>query len=103
MRMFYHRATQTYLWALPLITRSACQCGSEKGLPEKDTTFLLLEEAPRRKTLVTTPNSDVIYAMSYCRPRQDGPLGVWKPADAPGDPVDFWQRPIPVDGGEFRG
>src|SRR5262249_15414672 len=47
------------------------------------------------KTLVTTPNSDVIYAMSYVDLAKDGPLVFEAPAGLQGILLDFWQRPIP--------
>ncbi|WP_245281767.1 DUF1254 domain-containing protein [Hyphomicrobium sulfonivorans] len=55
------------------------------------------------KTLVTTPNSDVIYAMSYVDLSETGPLVFDAPPDMQGILLDFWQRPIPVDGGKYFG
>jgi hypothetical protein len=55
------------------------------------------------KTLVTTPNSDVIYAMSYVDLGKDGPLVFEAPPNLQGILLDFWQQPIPVDGGRFFG
>ena len=46
------------------------------------------------KTLVTTPNSDVIYAMSYVDLGKDGPLVFDAPPMLQGILLDFWQRPI---------
>lgn len=53
--------------------------------------------------LVTTPNSDVLYAMSYVDLGKDGPLVMEAPPALQGILMDFWQRPIPVDGGKFFG
>jgi hypothetical protein len=47
------------------------------------------------KTLVTTPNSDVIYAMSYLDLGKDGPMVFEAPPGLQGVLLDFWQRPIP--------
>jgi hypothetical protein len=44
------------------------------------------------KTLVTTPNADAIYAMSYLDLKQDGPLMVAAPAGILGMFTDFCQR-----------
>ncbi len=52
------------------------------------------------KTLVTTPNSDVIYAMSYVNLGKDGPIVFEAPPQLQGILLDFWQTPIPVDGGK---
>jgi hypothetical protein len=46
------------------------------------------------KTVVTTPNSDVIYAMSYLDVGKDGPLVVEVPAKIQGMFDDFYQRPL---------
>lgn len=46
------------------------------------------------KTLVTTPNSDVVYAMSYLDLKQDGPLVVEAPPGVQGMFDDFFQRPV---------
>jgi hypothetical protein len=50
---------------------------------------------PSAKTLVTTPNSDVIYAMSYLDLGKDGPMVFEAPPGLQGILLDFWQRPIP--------
>ena len=58
------------------------------------------------KTLVTTPNSDVIYAMSYVDLGKDGPLVFEAPPQLQGILLDFWQRPIPgptINGKHFFG
>jgi hypothetical protein len=46
------------------------------------------------KTLVTTPNSDVIYAMGYVDVGKDGPLVIEVPPRQQGILDDFWQRPL---------
>ena len=45
------------------------------------------------KTLITTPNSDVLYAMNYVD-LGDGPLVLDAPPKLQGILLDFWQRPI---------
>jgi hypothetical protein len=52
---------------------------------------------------VTTPNSDVLYAMSYVDLGKNGPLVMEAPPELQGILLDYWQRPIPVDGGKFFG
>jgi hypothetical protein len=47
------------------------------------------------KTLITTPNSDVLYAMSYADLGETGPLVFEAPPRMQGILLDFWQRPIP--------
>jgi uncharacterized membrane protein HdeD (DUF308 family) len=101
--LLYHRATQTYLWALPLINTLGMQVGSEKAFGEGYNILPVWKKRLDTKTIVTTPNSDVIYAMSYVDLGKDGPLVFEAPPNLQGILLDFWQTPIPVDGGKFAG
>jgi hypothetical protein len=101
--LLYHRATQTYLWALPLINTLGMQRGSEKAFGAGYNVLPIWRKRLDAKTLVTTPNSDVIYAMSYVDLGKDGPLVFDAPPMFQGILLDFWQRPIPVDGGKYAG
>ena len=101
--LLYHRATQTYLWALPLLNTLGMQVGSEKAFGAGYNILPVWKQRLDAKTLVTTPNSDVIYAMGYVELGQDGPLVFDAPPMLQGILLDFWQRPIPVDGGKYAG
>ena len=101
--LLFERATQTYLWALPLINTLGMQVGSEKAFGAGHNVLPIWKERLSAKTLVTTPNSDVLYAMSYVDLGKDGPLVLEAPPGLQGILLDYWQRPIPVDGGEFFG
>jgi hypothetical protein len=101
--LLYHRATQTYLWALPLVSSLGMKGGSEKAFGEGYNVLPVWKKRLDAKTLVTTPNSDVIYAMSYVDLGKDGPLVMDAPPNLQGILLDFWQRPIPVDGGRYAG
>ncbi len=79
------------------------QVGSEKTFGAGYNVLPIWEQRLDAKTLVTTPNSDVIYAMSYVDLGKDGPLVMEAPPMLQGILLDFWQRPIPVDGGKFFG
>src|SRR5262245_58701565 len=63
--LLFQRATQTYLWALPLINALGMKVGSEKEFGAGYNVLPVWKKRLNAKTLVTTPNSDVIYAMSY--------------------------------------
>jgi hypothetical protein len=101
--LLFQRATQTYLWAMPLINTLGMQVGSEKTFGSGYNVLPIWKERLNAKTLVTTPNSDVLYAMSYVDLGKDGPLVMEAPPMLQGILLDFWQRPIPVDGGKFYG
>jgi hypothetical protein len=101
--ILFQRATQTYLWAMPLINTLGMQVGSEKTFGAGYNVLPIWKERLDAKTLVTTPNSDVLYAMSYVDLGKDGPLVMDAPPELQGILLDYWQRPIPVDGGKFFG
>jgi hypothetical protein len=101
--LLFQRATQTYLWALPLINTLGMKVGSEKQLGAGYNVLPIWKKRLDAKTLVTAPNSDVIYAMSYVDLGKDGPIVFEAPPQLQGILLDFWQRPIPVDGGKFFG
>ncbi len=101
--LLFQRATQTYLWALPLINTLGMQQGSEATFGKGYHVLPIWKKRLDAKTLVTTPNSDVLYAMSYLNLAIDGPMVMDAPPMLQGILLDFWQRPIPVDGGGFMG
>ena len=101
--LLFQRATQAYLWALPLINTLGMQVGSERVFGKGYNVLPIFKNRLDAKTLITTPNSDVIYALSYLDLGKDGPLVFDAPPGLQGILLDFWQRPIPVDGGNFAG
>src|SRR5262249_53191275 len=96
--LLFQRATQAYLWALPLINTMGMKDGSEKIFGAGYNVLPIWKKRLDAKTLVTTPNSDVIYAMSYVDLGKEGPLVFEVPSNLQGILLDLWQRPIPVDG-----
>ena len=104
--LLFQRATQTYLWALPLINTLGMKNGSEKAFGAGYNVLPVWKKRLDAKTLVTTPNSDVIYAMSYLDLGKDGAIVFEAPPGLQGILLDFWQRPIPgptIDGKPFFG
>jgi hypothetical protein len=101
--LLFQRATQAYLWALPLVNTLGMKVGSEKVFGAGYDILPVWKKRLDAKTLVTTPNSDVIYAMGYVDLGMDGPLVFEAPPNLQGILLDAWQRPIPVDGGRFFG
>jgi hypothetical protein len=104
--LLFQRATQTYLWALPLINTLGMKFGSEKVFGAGYNILPVWKKRLDAKTLVTTPNSDVIYAMSYLDLGKDGAMVFEAAPGLQGILLDFWQRPIPgptLDGHAFFG
>ncbi|MCO4876318.1 DUF1254 domain-containing protein [Paraburkholderia caribensis] len=92
--LIFQRATQAYLWALPAINIWAMKEGSEKVFGDGYNVLPVWKERITASTLVTTPNSDVVYAMGYLDLHKDGPLVVEAPQGVQGMFDDFFQRPL---------
>ena len=94
----FQRATQAYIWALPALNMYAMKDASEKTFGKGYNVLPIFKERLNAKTLITTPNSDVIYALGYLDLKEDGPMVVEAPPGLQGIIVDFWQRPICSEG-----
>jgi len=96
--LLYQRATESYLWALPLLNMWAKKEGSEAKFGAGYNVLPIWKERMNAKTLVTTPNSDVIYAMGYLDLHRDEPMVIEAPPGLQGILDDFFQRPIRMVG-----
>ena len=92
--LYFQRACQVYLWALPAMNCVAMRDGSAKTFGPGYSVMPIWRERLNAKTLVTTPNSDVVYAMAFLDLEQDGPMVVEVAAGLQGILDDFWQRPL---------
>lgn len=91
---------------MPLINTLGMKVGSEEKFGAGYNVLPVWKKRLDAKTLVTTPNSDVIYAMGYVDLGKDGPIVFEAPPKLQGILLDFWQRPIPgptVGGMNFSG
>jgi hypothetical protein len=101
--LLFHRATQTYLWAMPLVNTLGMKVGAEEAFGTGYNIMPIWTKRLDAKTHITTPNSDLIYGMAFANLRETGPLVFEAPPKLQGILLDFWQRPMPVDGGKFFG
>jgi hypothetical protein len=92
--LLFQRASQVYLWALPVINLYGMKEGSEAKFGAGYNVLPVFKKRLDAKTLITTPNSDVIYALSYLDLGRDGPLVFEAPPGLQGMFLDVWQRPI---------
>ena len=92
--MLFQRACQVFLWALPAMSVYAMKKGSEAVFGAGGNVLVVWKDRLSAETLVSTPNSDVIYAMGYIDLAVDGPTVVEVPPKQQGILDDFWQRPI---------
>jgi hypothetical protein len=89
---YFQRAVQVYLTALPAVNVIAMRDGSEAAFGRGYHVLPVWKKRMDAKCKVTTPNADVVYAMSYLDLAQSGPLVVAAPPGIMGMLTDFWQR-----------
>src|SRR5215471_5604742 len=100
--LIFQRAVQSYIWALPVLNMYGMKEGSEKVFGKGYNILPIWKQRLNAKTLITTPNSDVIYALGYLDLKEDGPIVIEVPPGLQGILDDFWQRPI-CSAGEING
>ena len=71
--MLFQRASQSVLWSMPAMALWYMKKGSEAQFGEGSNVFPIWKDRLNAKTLVSTPNSDVIYGMGYIDLKKDGP------------------------------
>ncbi|UXP30715.1 DUF1254 domain-containing protein [Reichenbachiella agarivorans] len=105
--LYFQRATQTYLWALPAVNMYAMKEGLGKTFGEGYNVISVFEKRLKPQTIITTPNSDVIYALGFADLSKTGPLVLDVPPMLQGLLDDFWHRPLEgperPDGTRFLG
>ena len=93
--LYFQRAVQVYLGALPAVNMLAIRDGSEEKWGSGHHIPPTWKSRMDAKAVIPTPNADVIYAQSYLDLKKDGPLVVVVP---PGRLIgmftDFWQRAL---------
>ena len=104
--LYFQRAVQTYLWALPAVNMFAMKEGQAKTFGEGYHVMAIFEKRLKPNTLITTPNSDVIYGLGFLDLGKDGPMVIDAPPMLQALIDDFWHRPIEgpeIDGVKYYG
>jgi len=101
--LLFQRATQTYLWAMPLLNTMGMRDGAAEAFGTGYNIMPIWTQRLDAQTHITTPNSDLIYGMVFADLGDTGPLVFELPPKLQGILLDFWQRPMPVDGMDFYG
>jgi hypothetical protein len=104
--LVFQRAVQSYLWSLPAVNVWAMKEASEARFGAGYNVLPVWQNRLDAKTLVTTPNFDVVYAMGYLDLARYGPLVIEAPPGVQGILDDFWQRPLTgpvIDGHVWTG
>lgn len=97
--MDFQRASQAYIWALPIIGFAGWQASTRDALGAGDTD-LVIYETIKDKLGILTANATTPYIGGFPDLSKTGPLIIDYPKGATAGGVgDFWQRPI-TDMGE---
>jgi hypothetical protein len=104
--LYFQRATQAYLWALPAVNMYAMKKGLGAVAGTGYNVMSVYEKRLKTNTVITTPNSDVIYCMGFADLTETGPLVLEAPPKIQGLLDDFWHRPLTgpnIDGVQYLG
>lgn len=90
----FERAVQTYHWAMPAMSLYAMREAQEKKFGAGANIMAVWKDRIDARTVVLTPNPDVIYAFAWLDLKRDGPTVVEAPPKLQGLMDDLWHRPI---------
>ena len=90
----FQRATQAYLWAIPIVSFAKWQEQHERVFGQEDGD-LVLTMSVREKMGILTPNDTTPYLVGFVNLERTGPLVIDYPkGPTAGAVLDMWQRPI---------
>ena len=89
-----HQAIEVYKMTLPALNMVGMRDGSHGQFGSGNHVLPIWKDRMDGRTLVNTPNADVIYGMGYLDLKKDGPVVVYAPPGVIGLFDDFMQRPL---------
>lgn len=92
--LFAQRAVEAYMLTLPALNVIGMRDGSEASFGKGYNVLPVWKDRMSAKTLVPTPNCDVIYSMNYLNLKESGPLVVYAPPNVIGMFTDFFQHTL---------
>ncbi|SHG29723.1 DUF1254 domain-containing protein [Flavobacterium defluvii] len=87
-------AIQAYMLSLPALNVIGMRDGSEAAFGKGYNVLPVWKDRMNAKTIVPTPNCDVIYSMNYLNLKETGPLVINAPGGVIGMFTDFFQRTL---------
>ena len=92
--MDFQRATQAYIWALPMVSMAEWQAVHEDQFTASDRDIVVYKTT-EEKLGILTANATTPYVIAFNDLERSGPLIIDVPAGPTGGLVnDFWQRPV---------
>ncbi|MET9211961.1 MULTISPECIES: DUF1254 domain-containing protein [unclassified Nocardia] len=92
--LYFQRAVQVYLWALPAVNLFAMRESIGADFGHGYHVMAVYEKRLEPNTVITTPNSDVIYGLCFVDLSETGPLVIEAPPMVQGLVDDAWHRPL---------
>ncbi|HCE3719986.1 TPA: DUF1254 domain-containing protein [Vibrio parahaemolyticus] len=92
--LYYQRAISAYYQMQPAMNVIGMRDGSESKFGKGYNVLPIWKDRMDSRTLVPTPNADVVYSMNYLDLKETGPLVVAAPPKVIGMFTDFFQRTI---------
>ncbi len=90
----FQQAVQTYYWAMPAMSLYSMREAQERQFGSGSNIMVVWKDRINAKTVILTPNPDVIYAFAWLDLKRDGPTVVEAPPQMQGLMDDMWHRPI---------
>ena len=92
--MDFQRATQAYIWALPIVAMAEWQAVHEEQFDAQDGDIVVYKTTEEKYGILTA-NATTPYVIAFNDLGRSGPLVIDVPAGPTGGLVDdFWQRPV---------
>ena len=92
--MDFQRATQAYMWAIPIVSFAKWQEQHEKVFGQEDGDLVQMVSS-RDKMGMLTPNDSTTYLIGFWNLERTGPMVIDYPKGlTAGGILDMWQRPI---------
>ncbi len=92
--MDFQRATQAYIWSLPIVSMAEWQAVHEEQFDASDREIVVYKTT-EEKLGILTANATTPYVIAFEDLGRSGPLVIEVPAGPTGGLVnDFWQRPV---------
>ncbi len=92
--LYEQQAVEAYMLTLPALNVIGMRDGSEASFGKGYHVLPIWKDRMNAKTLVPTPNCDVIYSMNYLNLKESGPLVVYAPPNVIGMFTDFMQHTL---------
>ncbi len=100
----FQRATQAYMWALPAVNMMAMKEGHEAVMGGEGYFKVgVYEDRLKPNTLITTPNSDVIYGLGWMNMKEHGPMIIEAPKKMQALIDDMWHNALVGPNNEQNG